>query len=40
MLGLFAMLNWKMAALIADGCNGRDGEALPVVYVSGEEVCL
>ncbi|GAU13145.1 hypothetical protein TSUD_112060 [Trifolium subterraneum] len=24
-------------ALVADGCNGSDGEALPVVYVSGEE---
>ncbi|XP_045804023.1 DNA repair protein RadA-like [Trifolium pratense] len=27
----------QMAALVADGCNGNDGEALPVVYVSGEE---
>ncbi|WJX69850.1 hypothetical protein P8452_54025 [Trifolium repens] len=27
----------QMAALVADGCNGNDGEVLPVVYVSGEE---
>ncbi|KAL5057000.1 hypothetical protein RYX36_028604 [Vicia faba] len=27
----------QMAALIAEGCNGSDGEACPVVYVSGEE---
>jgi hypothetical protein len=31
-------MNWKMAGLIAEGL--KDGEASPVVYVSGEEVCF
>ena len=31
-------LNWKMAAIIAEG---RDlGDSAPVVYVSGEEVSI
>lgn len=37
-LGLIVTLDWKVAAMIADGHKG--GEASPVVYVSGEEVCF
>jgi len=38
MSGLFLMLIWKISAMIANECS--DGETLPVVYVSGEEVCF
>jgi len=31
-------LDWKIASIIAEGHH--DGEASPVVYVSGEEVCF